>query len=104
MHFVEGVLEDAHLPHVLGSVGLVKHELDAELVLLALDTEVFLVVDQVGDLVPLEELRLLPVPLANADTDEAGGQQDFLPAIVLDEDAVLSVAVQLLSSDNVVNL
>ena len=104
MQFIEGVLQNTHLPHILGSVRLVEHELDTELVLLALDTEVLLVVDQVGDLVPLEELGLLAVSLADTDTDEAGRQQDVLPAVVLGQETVLAVAVQLLSPNNVVNL
>ena len=34
VHLVEGVLQHAHLPHVLGRVRLVQHELHAELVVL----------------------------------------------------------------------
>ena len=34
VHLVEGVLQHAHLPHVLGGVRLVQHELHAELVVL----------------------------------------------------------------------
>ena len=45
-----------HLPDVFGRVWLVQHELGAVLVVLALDAEEPLVVDQVGDVLPLEEL------------------------------------------------
>ena len=61
-------------------------------------------VDQVGDLVPFEELRLLAVALPHADPDEAGGQQHVLPGLVLGQEAVLPVPVQLLGPDNVVDL
>ena len=67
MHFVERVLEHAHLPDVLGGVRFVENELDAELEVLALDAEVALVVDEVGDVVPLEELRALAVALSHHD-------------------------------------
>ena len=30
VHLVEGVLQHAHLPHVLGGVRLVKHKLDTD--------------------------------------------------------------------------
>ena len=40
VHLVEGVLQHAHLPDVLGRVRLVEHELHAELVVLTLDSKV----------------------------------------------------------------
>ena len=67
VHFVEGVLEDAHLPHVLGRVGLVQEELRAPVVALTLHSEVTLVVHQVGDVVPLEKLRELAVASTHHD-------------------------------------
>ncbi len=65
MDLVERVLEDTHLPDVLGGVRLVQQELHAELVVLALHPKEALVVHQVGDVVPLEELRLKGVAAAH---------------------------------------
>lgn len=45
-------LLDAHLPHILGGVGLVKGKVDRLICALTLNAEVTLVVDQVGDVVP----------------------------------------------------
>ena len=88
VHLVEGVLQYAHLPHVLGRVRLVQHELDTaaragvtELLLftnslfslpvfetLALYTEVFLMVDKIGYFIPFEKLWFLAVAFPHANT------------------------------------
>ena len=74
VHLVEGVLKYTHLPHILGGVGLIKLELNTELKLLTLNAEIFLMVDQVGDLAPFEELRLLTISLPDTDANQTRGQ------------------------------
>ena len=83
VHLVEGVLQHTHLPHILGSVRLVKLELDAELKLLTLNPKIFLVVDQVGDLTPFEELRLLTIALSHTDTNQTGSQEHLMAMVIL---------------------
>ena len=82
IHLVESVLENTHLPHILGRVRFIKLELDTVLVLLTLDAKVFLVVDQVCDLIPLEQLRLLTIPLPQTDSNQTWSQQHFIALII----------------------
>ena len=61
-------------------------------------------VDEVCYFIPLEELRLLTVPLPHTDPDEAGRQKDLVPGVILGKEALLTIALQLLCTHNVVNL
>lgn len=90
MHLVEGVLQDTcnsgrpvtmglnlqvsflsqltHLPYVFGRVRLIEKKLDAEVEVVALDAKVPFMINQVGNVVPLEELRRQSVALSDNDT------------------------------------
>ena len=71
------------------------------LVVLALDAKVSLVIDQIGDVVPLEELSVGALP--DDDAGEAGADQDLGVPLVSGQEALLTVAVQLLGAHDVIN-
>ena len=122
MHLIEGVLGHTHLPHVLGCVGLIEHELDTEdkrnetfrirtrrlktpvFKPLTFNAKIFLVIDEISYFIPLEELRLLTIPLPHADPDEAGRQEDLVSGVILGEETLLAIPLQLLCSNDVIDL
>ena len=71
------------------------------LVALALYAKISLVIDQIGDVVPLEELSVGALP--DDDAGEAGADQDLGVPFVPGQEALLTVAVQLLGAHNVIN-
>lgn len=71
---------------------------------LTLNAKVLFVVDEIGNFIPLEKLRLMTVPLPHTNPDEAGRQEDLVTGVILGKEALLAIPFQLLSSHNVVNL
>ena len=57
--------------------------------MLALNTEVSLVVDEIGDIDPLESLGLLSIASPDTDASEAGSQQHLGTFLVLAEETLL---------------
>ena len=86
------------------SLVLIKYMYIPKLKSLTFDAKVLFVVDEVSDLIPLEELRLVTVPLPHTNPNEAGRQENLVTSVILGKEALLSVSLQLLSSHNVVNL
>ena len=80
-----------HLPDVFGRVRLVEQELDAEFVVLAFDAEVSFVVDQVGDVVPLEELRTQGIAFADHDAGQRGADQHLGTPLIAGKEAFLPI-------------
>ena len=61
-------------------------------------------IDEISYFIPLEELRLLTIPLPHADPDEAGRQEDLVTGVILGEETLLAIPLQLLCSNDVIDL
>ena len=72
------------------------------LVVLTLDAKITLMVDQVGDVVPLIEVRAWPFTDDNA--SQTGTNQHFCSTFISGEKTFLTITVQLLGSHDVINL
>ncbi len=108
MQFVECVLQYAHLPDVFRRIRLVQQKLHAPLVLLTLYAKQTLVVDQIGNVAPSQELRTQIGGAHSASADynpvQAGADQHLAASVLIPgQEALLSVSIELLRADDVVD-